>query len=115
MYVRTSRSNALLSPARARATSAPSRSVAARRSGDTDGSAGTPALTESVTLGRSRASAQRRAACVIPDLPPSAAITPLHDLAALELPLRRFLGALPRVLLELRGPLLLLGRQHRHH
>src|SRR5215212_9550162 len=113
MYVRTSVSNAALSPARARATSAPSRSAATTRSGDACGSTGVFALTESETLGRVRGSAQRRATCGIPDLSP-----PAHPRAGilhlLELALRELLGALARVLLELVRTVLLLGPQQRH-
>src|SRR3954452_9666249 len=112
MYVRTSTSNAAASPARARANSAPSRSAAARRSGDSRGSAGAFALTESETLGRVRDSAQRRAACVIPDLSPAA--HPADILHLLHLALRELLGALARILLELVRPVALLGAQHRH-
>src|SRR6188508_3208480 len=115
MYVRTSVSNAVASPARARSISAPSRSAAAIRAADGDGSAGTLALTESVTLGRVRDSAQRGPASGIPDLssaPPSA----FHLLRTLlELLLRRVLGALPLVLLELRRAIALLRSEHRHH
>src|SRR4051812_3762897 len=114
MYVRTSVSNAVASPARTRAMSAPSRSAAATRSGECDGSAGTLALTESVTFGRARDSAQRRAACGIPDLP-SAPASLLDLTRTLELLLGRLLGALPRALLELRGAIALLGSEHGHH
>src|SRR4030095_15021754 len=114
MYVRTSVSNALASPARARSTSAPSRCAAAARSGDWGGSAGTVAPTEIVTCGRPRDSVQRRAACGIPDLSSAPTIL-LHLTGAFELLLGRLLGALSRVLLELRRAVALLGREHRHH
>src|SRR6185369_5307487 len=104
MYVRTSVSNAMSSPARARATSAPSRSAAATRSGVGDGVAGTFALTESVTFGRARDSVQRRAACGIPDLSSAPAII-LSRARTLQLLLGHLLGALARVLLELLGAL----------
>src|SRR5687768_2779151 len=114
MYVRTSASNALLSPARAWATRAPSRAAAATRSGDAEGagSAGTLALTESVTLGRAEGSARRRAACGILD--PSAAAAVAALIGRLELALRLLLGTLARLLLQLGDPLLLLGPQQRH-
>src|SRR5829696_1495327 len=108
-------SNAVLSPARARATRAPSRSAAAIRSAEAEGSAGTLALTESVTLGRAGDSAHRRAACGIPDRSSLAAVATLDRLAPLELALRLLLGALARVLLVPGRALLLLRPQHRHH
>src|SRR4051812_17479966 len=113
MYVCTNASNAALSPARARATRAPSRSAAAMRSGDCSRAAGALALTESETLGRVVGSAQRRAACGIPDLS-----APSHAgrriLQLLQLVFRHFLGALASILLELDRPILLLLAQHRH-
>src|SRR4051812_40396905 len=113
MYVRTSMSNAALSPARARATRAPWRSAAAERSGDSCGSVGAFALTVSETLGRVRDSAQRRAACGIPDLSPTA--HPRADiLHLLHLVLRELLGALARVLLQLARAVTLLRLQQRH-
>src|SRR6476661_1530462 len=117
MCVRTSTSNALSSPARTRATSAPSRCAAATRSGDGGGAAGTFALTESVTFGRACDSAQRRAACGIPDLPslPSPPAIVLHLARALQLFLGHLLGALPLVLLELHRTVALLRIEHRHH
>src|SRR4051812_46877231 len=113
MYVRTSMSNAAVSPARARATSAPSRSAAASRSGDSRGSAGAFALTESETLARGRDSVPRRAACAHPGLPPPAHCR-ADILHLLHLALRELLGALARILLELARPVPLLGAQQRH-
>src|SRR5215207_7421772 len=113
MYVRTSTSNAELSPARALATRAPSRSAAASRSGESVRSTGTFALTESVTLWRALGSVHRRAACAISDLSPPALTATIVRLR-FELALRRLGGALACVLLQLGRALPLLRGQQRH-